>query len=355
MKVAIVGAGNIAGTHAKALRGLEQTIELAVGRDLAATQVFAKKWNVPKASDRFEDALAPEIDCVHLCTPPALHYEMAKAVIQAGKHIVCEKPLCLDAAQARELAALAREKNVLAAVNFNVRYHEACGRARAMIADKNFGDVHLIHGSYLQEFHVLPAMYMWRYIPEVGGNMRAVTEIGSHWIDLVRYWTGLEIEAVSADFGRFNPDRVLKDGSMYPPGEAKGESIRVDSEDAAVVMLRFSNGAIGSLLLSEVSHGRSNAVSLEVSSGKRSVWWCSEDPYRLNSAEKFSGVNGAVNAFGGGFPDTFTAFFSEVYAALAAGNFHNGGFPSFEDGAANAAVCQAIGQSAANQSKWTEV
>lgn len=225
---------------------------------------------------------------------------MVKQLLEAGKHVVCEKPLCLSAAEARDLMDLGAKKHLLTAVNFNVRYHEACQRAKTLISSEEFGAPCLISGSYKQEFHVLPNAYMWRYIPSLGGDMRAVTEIGSHWIDLVRYWTGLEITAVSAAFGKFSPDRFLKDGTMYPTRQEGSEPIRVDSEDAAAVTLRFSNGALGSLLLSEVSHGRNNAVQLEVSSARKSVWWCSEDPYRLYQSSKFAGVQAQTNAFGGG-------------------------------------------------------
>lgn len=356
MRVAIVGCGNIANRHALALSQLGFGVSLVVNHTLAKAQAFREQWNAEKASDQFETLLAPEIDCVHVCTPPALHYQMVKQLLEAGKHVVCEKPLCLSAAEARELMDLGAKKHLLTAVNFNVRYHEACQRAKTLISSEEFGAPCLISGSYKQEFHVLPNAYMWRYIPSLGGDMRAVTEIGSHWIDLVRYWTGLEITAVSAAFGKFSPDRFLKDGTMYPTKQEGSEPIRVDSEDAAAVTLRFSNGALGSLLLSEVSHGRNNAVQLEVSSARKSVWWCSEDPYRLYQSAKFAGVQAQTNAFGGGFPDTFTDFFRAVYASLEKGDYLDAPqFPTFYDGYRNAAVCEAIFKSAENNSAWMEV
>ncbi|MDL2213969.1 Gfo/Idh/MocA family oxidoreductase [Clostridia bacterium OttesenSCG-928-O13] len=358
MNVAIVGPGGIANTHAAALAQLKQNLVMVVGRDAAKAKAFAETWGAAASSTKLEDALGPGVDVVHLCTPPALHYAMAKDILAAGKHLVCEKPLTLSADEAKELVALAKEKKVLAAVNFNVRFHEACGRAKAAVADKSFGDVQLIHGTYFQEFHLLPADYMWRYIPQLGGKMRAVTEIGSHWIDLARFWTGLEINAVCATLGRFNPKRMLDGGMMYPEGHKGGEEVEVGSEDAAAVTFRFENGALGSMLLSEVSSGRSNYLSMEVSSGNAAVWWNSEDPYRLNEASgKFAGAKTTVNAFGGGFPDTFSAFFGKVYGALKAGQYEMDGadYPTLQDGFVNAAVCDAIWQSAHSKSAWTEV
>lgn len=133
MKVAIVGCGNIAATHAKALIQQKQEIVLAVGRDQSKAKAFAETWNIPSHSNQFTDALASGVDCIHICTPPAMHYDMAKAALLAGKHVVCEKPLCLNSEQARELYQLAQEKGLLAAVNFNVRYHEACQRGRKIV------------------------------------------------------------------------------------------------------------------------------------------------------------------------------------------------------------------------------
>lgn len=358
MNVAIIGCGGIANVHAQALGQLRQNLVLAIDRDLAKANDFKEKWGAAAASNNWLDTLGPGVDCVHLCTPPALHYEMAKEILAAGKHLVCEKPLTLDAGEAKELFTLAQDNHLLAAVNFNVRFHEACQRARETVAAKDFGPIQLIHGTYFQEFHLLPTEYLWRYLPKLSGKMRAVTEIGSHWIDLARYWTGLEVAAVSATLGKFNPQRVVDGGVMYPHGHTPGEEIVVDTEDAAAVTLRFSNGALGSMLISEVSSGRSNRLALEVSSGGGAVWWNSEDPYRLNQSEgKSSGVKAVVNAFGGGFPNTFSAFFNRVYTAMDSGHFElaEADFPTVYDGYVNSAVCDAIWQSAQNQSAWIDI
>ena len=358
MKIAIVGGGSIANTHARALRQLGQRISLVIGTDLARTEAFGRTWGAEKASICFADALAPGIEAVHICTPPVLHYRMASEALDAGKHVICEKPLALAAADAKALADLAKRKGLLGAVNFNTRFYEACTQARALVQSPDFGPIQLIHGAYLQEFHLLPADYMWRYDAELGGLMRAVTEIGSHWIDLARFWSGLEIEAVSAVFGCFQPERILNGKTMYPAGHKGGAPVRVDSEDAAAVALRFSNGALGNMLLSEVSPGRSNALSMEVSSANGALWWNSEDPYRLNqSLGKFRGSHVRTNAFGGGFTGTFAVFFEKLYNALAVGYDPDkaADFPTFEDGWKNVAVCESIYKSACSASTWTEV
>lgn len=356
MRVAIVGCGGIANTHASALINQKQTLALCVGTSVEKAKAFAQTWNMEHYSDRFEDALGPGIDCIHICTPPTLHYEMAKAAMLAGKHVVCEKPLCLDSAQAKELWELSQKTEKLAAVNYNVRYHDACQSARKKVQSGDFGKQLLIHGSYMQQFSLLPCDYMWRYIPAVGGKMRCVTEIGSHWFDLIRFITALEIIQVSADFGKFFPNRFLKDGIMYENSVEGSTPLTVDSEDTAAVMLRFNNGAKGVLLLSQLSHGRSNRVAFEISSAKQSIWWNSEDPLKLHTANISSGINTNVNAFAGGFPDTHASFFNQIYTALENGEIINSAkIPNFYDGYKNAAICEAVYESATHESKWTEV
>lgn len=215
MKIAIVGCGNIANTHAQELTGMGLTISVVMGIDTRQAEAFAKTWGIEEYTDNFDRVLDKDITTVHICTPPTLHYEMVKKVILAGKHVICEKPFCLKASEARELLELSKEKGTITAVNFNVRYHEACHRFRQKVLSPEFGNVYLIHGTYQQEFHVLPAEYMWRYQESLAGPMRATTEIGSHWIDLVRFLTGLEVNEVSATYGKFCPDRYVKDGMMY--------------------------------------------------------------------------------------------------------------------------------------------
>ena len=354
MKIAIVGPGFIADVHAGALAGMGRKISVVVGKSAQKLAAFRNKWDVEEISQDFDRVLKDDITTVHVCTPPALHYEMVRKLILAGKHVICEKPLCINAAQAKELMELSEEKHRVAAVNFNVRYHEACREFRKKVSEKDFGRILLLHGSYEQEFHCLPAEYTWRYQETAAGPMRAATEIGSHWIDLARFLTGLEIEAVSAAFGRFTPDRYVKDRMMYEEEKAGSEKIRVDSEDAVAASLRFSNGALGSLFLSEITHGRSNYLSMEITGTKKTVRWNSEDPWKLNSAVKGGGTLCETNAFAGGFPDTFSAFFREVYKDMDAGKpSGHPTYPTFRDGYRNAAVCEAIFVSAGNGSEWT--
>ncbi len=354
MKVAIIGSGFIAHVHAATIKGLGQELVTIISRKEANAAAFAKKWSIPYYGTSIQLAIEKS-DCVHLCTPPIAHYEQVKAILSAGKHLICEKPLTIDPIKAKELYGLAIRKGVVAAVNFNVRYHEACQRAKALINQPAFGAIRLIHGSYLQEFHANSDYYSWRYQPEEGSKMRATTEIGSHWIDLVRYWTGLEITAVAANFGNFEPNRFLTDdGILHQTKKENSQAVEVTSEDAATILLKFSNGAIGNLILSEVSHGKMNQLRLEVTGSHQSIWWDNETPYQLYHGEKDKGVQMNTNPFGGGFEATFKHLFKAIYEAIESPT-DKINYPTFKDGAINAAVCEAIYQSAKRDSVWISI
>lgn len=356
MKIAIVGCGNIANTHAQELKGMGISISVVMGIDEEQAKSFAQTWGIKEYTNDFNRVLEDDITTVHICTPPTLHYDMVKKAILAGKNVICEKPFCLQSSQARELLELSKEKGIIAAVNFNVRYHEACHRLQKKVLSPEFGRVCLIHGTYQQEFHVLPAEYMWRYQEHLAGPMRATTEIGSHWIDLVRFLTGLEVEKVSATYGKFCPDRYVKDGMMYETPIPGSEKIHVESDDAVIATLKFNNGGLGCLFLSEITQGKSNFVSVEISGTSQSARWDSESPYKVFSSSKFAGELCETNAFGGGFPNTFSSFFIEVYKDIKNETpSQTPTYPTFYDGYVNAAICEAIYESANNNSKWTEV
>lgn len=357
MKSAIIGTGLIAGIHAQALTSLGHTISVVINPHQEKAQQFAGLWHAERSSAVLEDAFSKDVDCVHVCTPPLQHADIIRQLLAAGKHVICEKPLCFNSQEAEELYRSAYEKKLVNAVVFNSRCYGAVQTMKQMIDEEQLGRIVLIHGSYQQEYHALPDVYSWRYQPEKAGKMRAVTEIGSHWIDLASYLSGLSIDAVSAAFGGFSPERIVEDGMMYAPDAGRnGERIHVASEDAASITMKYSNGALGSLLLSEVSHGRGNLLSIEIVGTEKSLWWNSEDPGVFSIGEKGKGIEIHRNAFQGGYPETFATLFRNIYTDIEAGqpSVHPD-YPTFLDGAVNTKVCNAVYDSAEQESKWIKV
>ena len=355
MKAAVIGTGGIAQTHAEALRMAGISIAAAVDVNADAARTYAEKWGVPVWGTDPALLYSPEIDCVHVCTPPNLHFELVRSLLEAGKHVLCEKPLCFDTQEAAALNRLAREKRIACAINLNVRFHIACQKAKQIISDPSFGRILLVHGSYLQEYHAFPAPDGWRYDEALAGKMRAVTEIGTHWMDIAQYLSGKRVTEVSAQFGCFHPIRYEKDGMMYAgnPDESR-RAKEVHSEDAALIQFRMEDGAIGSVVLSEVSPGHNNRLSLEITGENRNLWWNSEENNLLCTGVKGGGVNQEIFAFGNGFADTFRALVQQFYADIRSGAYtERPVYPTFEDGANIVAVCNAIYESATHNSVWT--
>ena len=281
-----------------------------------------------------------------------------RSLLEAGKHVLCEKPLCFDTQEAAALNRLAREKRIACAINLNVRFHMACQKAKQIISDPSFGRILLVHGSYLQEYHAFPAPDGWRYDEALAGKMRAVTEIGTHWMDIAQYISGRKIAAVSAIFGNCHPVRYVEDNVMYADSEngTRREQMEVRSEDIAAVCLRYDNGAIGTMVLSEVSQGRVNRITLEVTGEKKNLWWNSEDNNILNTAVKGGGVNTEIFGFGNGFTDTFRSLIQNFYEAVGSGHRpETSVYPTLEEGAQIVKLCNAILQSSDANGKWVSV
>lgn len=374
---AILGAGFISHSHAEALRYCGIKICAVVDASEKTAADFAQKWGI-KTYGTSEDLLfSDEISSVHVCTPPHTHYRIVKKLLDSGKNVLCEKPLCLDPQEAAELENLAASLNLKCGVNLNVRFHQMSDRMKGIVQDAGFGAIRLVRGQYLQQFHLLPCPYGWRYIPEIAGPMRAVTEIGTHWFDIIQYVTGKKITDVSALFGNFQPERIVRNGIMYPAGNtdsvhfssagdeskarsgdpdgagsssAKGMPVTVTSEDAALITFRLEGGAIGSVVLSEVSHGYSNYLAYEITGDRMTAGWNSQE----NNSVYFSTGNGQKtiesDGFGNGFNDSFRrliqSFYSEAPdAALPV-------CPTFREGADIVRICSAVYKSAGEGGRW---
>lgn len=352
MRAAIIGAGFAAEVHIKALRSCGISVEAVIDKNIVRAKAFAERWKIPMYGDDYELATGAEV--IHICTPPIIHGDVIRYFLKKGKHILCEKPLCLNREEAKELEILAHESGKQCGLVFNVRYHLACQKAREMIRTGKFGRVLLVHGQYMQEFSALPAPYDWRYHPNIAGRSRTVTEIGTHWMDLVQFISGKKVTKVSARFGCFFPKRKLKEGMTYKYDEGvEGELVDIESEDAAIVHMTFENGALGNVVLSGISCGRGNHLSIEITCENGNIWWNEEENNVLYSAKKGEGIHKEIFAFGNGFSDTFRKLIEDFYQSLEMGI--KGQYPSFEEGSQVCCICEAICDSAENESIWMNV
>lgn len=378
IKSAIVGTGFIGPAHLEALRripNIEVVALCEVNIELAREK--AELLGIPHAYT-FEDMLQnPEIDVVHICTPNFLHYSQSKAALLAGKHVICEKPLATKIEEAEELVAIAKEKGLVNAVHFNLRYYPMVRQMKNMRENGELGEVYSIMGSYLQDWLFLNTDYNWRLEPDKSGDSRAIADIGSHLLDLTEYVTGLKVTEVMADFStvhktRLKPLKAIETYSGKMLQESDYEEVPINTEDHATVMLRFDNGNKGSVTVSQVNAGRKNRLNIEIAGSKSNFEWCSERPNELwigkrETANKhlmkdpslFTREAAGLISFPGGhnegFPDTSKQMFKEVYASVREGKQpENPTFPTFEDGLRELVICERIIESHRKQA-WVKI
>jgi predicted dehydrogenase len=284
LRVGVVGIGFVGAAHVDAIRRIPNVEVVAVASASSERAArHADELGIPRAYGDYRELIAdPEIDVVHNCTPNVLHLPVNRAVLEAGRACFAEKPLATDAAEAQALLEIARTTGSPAAVNFNHRGFPQVQEARALVEAGRLGEVHAVHGSYLQDWALFDTDWSWRVDPALGGASRVVADIGSHWMDLTQHVTGLRIVAVMADLGRIFQTRQRPEGDAMTFRRSNPEGrpttpVTVETEDFASVLIRFENGARGSFTVSQVSPGRKNRLSFEVDGGQGSVGWCSEE------------------------------------------------------------------------------
>ncbi|MBC7250620.1 MAG: Gfo/Idh/MocA family oxidoreductase [Anaerolineae bacterium] len=378
IRAAVIGTGFIGPAHVEALRRLGIEVVGIAGSRPERARPKAEALNIRKVYDHWQELVAdPAVDVVHITTPNYLHYPMAKAAIAAGKHVVCEKPLAVNSQESAELLQLAQQAGVVHAVNYNIRFYPLCQEARARAARGDLGEVYIIRGSYLQDWLFYDTDWNWRLEPELGGSLRTVGDIGTHWLDLTSFITGLRVRAVFADFSTFIPVRKkpAKPIDTFAGKELKPEDYveqAIHTEDYATVLLAYENGARGVMTVSQICAGRKNRLAFEIDGSKASLAWNSERPNELwighrgrpnevllkdptlltPQARDFAGYPGGHSE---GFPDTFKQLYRAVYGYIRTGDrTAPPNFPTFADGHEEVLLCEAIERSA-REGRWVEV
>lgn len=375
---AVVGTGFMGPAHVEALRRLGVPVVGILGSTPEKSRAAAERLGLPKAYHHFEELLAdPAVNTVHLTTPNRFHFAEAKAALAAGKHVLCEKPLAMNTTESAELVRLAAQSGLAAGVNYNIRFYPLCLEARERVRSGDLGDIFSVQGSYVQDWLLYPTDYNWRVLAEEGGELRAVADIGTHWLDLVQSITGLAVEAVCADLKTVHPIR------QRPTGEVETFAGKVDqvaatipieitTEDCGAILLRFHGGGRGVLWVSQVTAGRKNCLRFEIAGSQSAMAWNSEEPndlwigQRNTSNQILPRDPGLLSAAarhhitypGGhaeGYPDSFKQCFKAFYEYIAAGDFNAPPpFPTFADGHREIVLCEAILKSHREQ-RWVNL
>ena len=353
LRVGIVGGGFMAAVHSRAARAARAHLVGIVSSSPERAAKAADELGVEHPYRSLDELLADEsIDVVHVTTPNTLHAEQALAVLAAGKHVVCEKPLATTAADAQRMADAVGQ--LTATVPFVYRFHPMVREARARVAAGEAGRLLSIHGSYLQDWLLTEDDDNWRVDAGAGGRSRAFADIGSHLVDLIEFVTGDRVSRVAAVKRTFFPVRA-----GHP---------NVQTEDAVAVTLETAGGALGTLLVSQAAPGRKNRLLVEIAGSAESIAFDQEQPETLwlgrrsgsqlipRDAEQLTTDAARLCATPAGHPqgyqDAFNAFVADTYAAI--GGASPDGLPRFADGLRAAQVTEAV-LDAADGGSWVTV
>ncbi len=368
VRLAVVGAGMIAQVHRRAALLAGATVVGVTASTPARTAEVAAEWGVEPLVD-LAAVLASDADVVHVCTPNTTHATYTLQLLEAGKHVVCEKPLGVSLAEAEAMAEAAEAAGVVATVPFVYRYHPLVREVRERRILGQFGTWNLLHGSYLQDWLLDPASSSWRVDPSAGGASRAFADIGSHWVDLVEWVSGESVAELVAATSIAHDTRPVPSGpSFVARGGSGAPGIPVTTEDSAVLLLRTRRGVLGSVTLSQVAAGRKNRLWFELdgSDGSavfdqenpESLWLGSEDgaqvvvrdPSRGSTEQRRLSTLPAGHAQG--YAQCFEAFVADTYAAVRGEKPE--GLPTFADGVRSAQLVDAV-LTSARERAWTQV
>ena len=367
LKAAVIGAGFVGRAHVEALRRLPVPVVGVLGSTPERTEEVRRLLRLPRAySSLAELASDSQVDVVHICTPNHLHFDAASALLRAGKHVMCEKPLAMNARESADLVQLVRTQQRVGGVTYNLRYYPLCQEAKALIEQGAIGEPRLVHGGFLQDWLLYPTDWNWRLEQKLGGDLRAVADIGTHWLDLVTWLTGRKVVSVCGDLATVVPVRKRLRGRVetFQSNAAQdSDEVAISTDDYASVLLHFEEGVRGVMKVSQVSAGRKAQLDFEINGSEGSLAWNSESPNELwigsrreanrllpKDPSLMSPRSRGYSAYPGGhqegYPDTFVQLFKEFYKYIQRGDFvAPRTFPTFDTGHEELALCDAILQS----------
>ncbi|MCV0402415.1 MAG: Gfo/Idh/MocA family oxidoreductase [Chloroflexi bacterium] len=373
---AVIGSGFIGTVHIEALRRLGVQVHGLLGSSPERAAARAEQLGVPRGYASLSELLADDrVEIVHVTSPNHLHHDQVRDVLAAGRHVICEKPLAMTSEESADLVRLASDSGRIAALNFNIRFYPLNQHARELVAAGSLGDVRLVTGRYFQDWLLHETDWNWRLEPDRGGALRAVGDIGSHWLDLMTFITGRRVTSVMADLATFISTRRQPSGPVETfSTERAGETVEraIETEDTATILLRFEGGARGSVAISQLSPGRKNSLQYEVDGSEAATAWDSEQPDQLwighrdrpneilirNPALMGPAAAAAAALPAGhveGFADTFRSLFRAIYADVAEGApAADPAYPTFADGHDEMLVGDAVARSA-REGRWVDV
>ena len=286
IKVAVIGTGYIGPVHIEALRRISGVqVAAVVDSNLDLAQSTATRYNIEKACTDYKEVLRdPGIDAIHNCTPNKYHYSITREAMEAGKHVLSEKPLAMNREEAAELVEIANKTGVVHGIDFCYRYYPVVQEMAVRIRRGDLGDVRMVAGSYFQDWLSNPTDFSWRLVRSESGESNITADLGSHWFDLIQFTTGLKVSEVIGDFANLIPVRQRPKRQVLAFEDVKDvetEEFNVELEDYSAVLFRLSNGAPGSFSTSQACAGRKSDTEFQVYGSRCSYAWNHKDSTRL--------------------------------------------------------------------------
>jgi predicted dehydrogenase len=372
-RVAILGAGMIGEVHRRAAELAGAQVVGVMASTPERSRTVADAWGAEHAYASIDEVAASDVDAVHICTPNSSHVPFAVQLMEAGKHVLCEKPLGVSLEDARHAAEVAERTGMVNTMPFAYRFHPMVREMRARVQSEEFGAVNLMHGSYLQDWLLNPRATSWRVDPKAGGPSRAFGDIGSHWCDLVEWVTGDRIASLVSTTSITIKQRPGATAASFSAAASDAPLVDVTTEDTALIMFRTVNDVAGSAVISQLSAGRKNHLWVEVDGMQQSAVFNQElsEQLLLGDEEGYKTLvrdpnHGAPEqrrlatlpaGHAQGYAQCFEAYVADSYAAIDAQQGQGerpDGLPTFADGARAAAICDAMLRSAASR-EWVEV
>ena len=384
LRAGVIGTGFIGPVHIEALRRLGVQVTAVCGSTRNA-QATAARWGIPEVYGDYDyRALyrSPQVDVIHITSPNKVHVEQSLAALAAGKHVVCEKPLGMTSKEtARVVKAVARPRSPVFAVNYMCRFFPAVLQMRALVQRGDLGRIIHVEGHFFQDWLLQPTDYNWRLLASEGGKLRAVGDIGTHWVDTVSFILGAKVERVFAHLETFHKTRQRPRGEVQTFAKvdpAQMVSYRVDTEDFGSLLLRFgrarhgyADGVHANACISQVAAGWKCSLALGIYGTAGSVRWDLQQPNEIllgrrdepnqilqRATAGFStDVAGFTDYPGGhpeGFPDSHKMHYRAVYEHIASGRRTPVLFATAADGHDEVKLCEAVLQSS-RLKKWVKL
>ncbi len=383
LRAGVIGTGFIGPVHIEALKRLGVSITAICGSTASARETAAR-WGIPEVYGDYDYKAmlrSKHVDVVHITSPNKVHVEQSLAALAAGKHVICEKPLGMNTQETARLVRAAAKNKCVFAVNYMCRFFPAVLQMRALVQRGDLGRIIHVQGHFFQDWLLKETDYNWRLLASEGGKLRAVGDIGTHWIDAVSFILGSKPEAVFSALETFHKTRRRPKGEVKTFAKVdpkKMEAYEVDTEDFASVLLKFgdsahgyANGVHANAAISQVAAGWKCSLAIGIYGTEGSARWDLQQPNEImvgrrdepnqilqrgspGFMEDVAGFTDYPAGHAEGFSDSHKMHYRAVYEHIASGKQTPLLFATAQDGHDEVKLCEAVLKSHALR-KWVKV